>query len=113
IRRGMPYITKLTSLGLELAAREPIDVIYSHYAEPYGVAAHILAQTIGVPHVARTAGSDAGRLWSLPQFIALYAHIFRSANAVICGPSVVEKMLEAGGGAAPTAPRPATRYPRE
>jgi len=96
IPRGTPFVTKLASLGLELAQEHGIDVIYSHYAEPYGVAAHVAAQATGLPHVTRTAGSDAGRLWSLPQFRPLYDHVFSSASAVVCGPSVAPKMIEAG-----------------
>src|SRR5260370_42547185 len=51
---------------------------------------------MGLPHVVRTAGSDAGRLWGLPQFVALYDHIFNSASAVLCSRSVVSKMVEIG-----------------
>jgi glycosyltransferase involved in cell wall biosynthesis len=96
IPRGTPFVTKLASLGLELAQRQRIDVIFSHYAEPYGVAAHVTAQATGLPHVCRTAGSDAGRLWLLPQFRPLYDHMFQSASAVICGRAVAPKMIEAG-----------------
>jgi glycosyltransferase involved in cell wall biosynthesis len=73
-----------------------MDVIYSYYTEPYNVAAHIVAKATGVPHLVRTAGSDAGRLWSLPQFRALYDYIFKSADAIICGPVVAQKMVQAG-----------------
>jgi glycosyltransferase involved in cell wall biosynthesis len=96
IPNGAPFITKLASLGLELAHEQNIDLIYSHYVEPYGIAGHIVAQATHVPHALRTAGTDAGRLWCLPQFAALYSHLFRCADAVICGPSVARKMVEAG-----------------
>jgi glycosyltransferase involved in cell wall biosynthesis len=91
-----PFITKLASLGLELVHNHVIDVIYSHYVEPYCIAGHIVAQAAGLPHVVRTAGTDAGRLWGLPQFGALYSHIFTSAGAVICGSTTARKMVEAG-----------------
>jgi glycosyltransferase involved in cell wall biosynthesis len=93
---GMPYLTKLASLGLELQQYHGFDLIFSYYLEPYGVTAHMVAQATGLPHVARTAGSDAGRLWCLRQFGALYNHIFRSADAVLCSPSVTQKMLDIG-----------------
>ena len=96
IPTGTAFATKLASLGLDVARREGIDLIYSYYVEPYGIAAHIVAQATGLPHVTRTAGSDAGRLWSLPQFAALYDHVFKSADAVLCSPAVVSKMIEAG-----------------
>jgi glycosyltransferase involved in cell wall biosynthesis len=96
IPHGLPYVTKLASIGLELAQSGAIDVIHSYYAEPYCVAGHIVAQATGLPHVVRTAGSDAGRLWSLPQFAACYSHVFKSAAAVLCGPTVAQKMIAAG-----------------
>ncbi len=96
IPRGTPYITKLASLGISVAKREPLDVVFSYYMEPYCVAAHIVAQATGLPQVIRTAGSDAGRLWRLPQFAPLYDHVFRSAAAVICGPSLEPKMIDIG-----------------
>jgi glycosyltransferase involved in cell wall biosynthesis len=90
------FITKLTSLGLELAQMRSIDVLYAHYVEPYGVAAHIVSEAMGLPLVIRPAGSDAGRLWALPQFRVLYNHVFTSADTVICGPTVAQKMIDAG-----------------
>jgi glycosyltransferase involved in cell wall biosynthesis len=89
-------VTKLTSLGLELAYKQSIDMIVSYYVEPYCLAAHIVAQATGLPQVARTAGSDAGRLWQLPQFGACYNHIFKSANAIVCSPSLIPKMISIG-----------------
>jgi glycosyltransferase involved in cell wall biosynthesis len=96
IPNGTPYVTKLASIGLEVVRQQAIDLIYSYYTEPYGVAAHIVAQATGLPHVVRTAGSDTGRLWSLPQFGALYDHIFNSADAILCGQVVAQKMMQAG-----------------
>src|SRR3954469_8313256 len=96
IPNGTPFITKLASLGLELAHELSFDLIYSHYVEPYCIAGHLVAQATGLPHAVRTAGTDTGRLWRLPQFTALYTHIFKSADAVICGPTVAQKMVEAG-----------------
>ena len=96
IPSGTTFVTKLASIGLDIMTKEPIDLVYAHYAEPYCVASHIVAQATGLPHVVRTAGSDAGRLWQLPQFGTLYNHIFTSADAVICGPTVSRKMIDLG-----------------
>jgi len=93
---GGTFITKLASVGLELVRQQPIDLLYSHYVEPYCIAGHLVAQATKLPFVVRTAGSDAGRLWRLPQFAALYNHIFKSADAVLCGPAVIPKMIEIG-----------------
>jgi hypothetical protein len=96
IPSGTPYVTKLGSLGLDVFEGQTFDLIYSHYLEPYSVAAHIVAQAARLPHVVRTAGSDAGRLWRLPHFTALYNHVFKSANAVLCSPSIAGRMIAAG-----------------
>jgi Glycosyl transferase 4-like domain len=93
---GTPFVSKLASIGLELEREKQIDIIYSHYTEPYAIAAHMVAQLTGVPHVTRTAGSDAGRLWSLPQFTHLYDQVFAAADAVICSPTVAKRMIKAG-----------------
>jgi glycosyltransferase involved in cell wall biosynthesis len=96
IPRGTPFVTKLTSLGLELAYKQSIDIIVSYYVEPYCLAAHIVAQATGLPQVVRTADSDAGRLWQLPQFAACYNHIFKSASAIVYSPSLIPKMISIG-----------------
>jgi hypothetical protein len=61
IPMASPFVSKLTGLALKAHAARPFDVILSHYLEPYGVAGALVAQITGVPHVARMAGSDAGR----------------------------------------------------
>src|SRR5260370_27967268 len=50
----------------------------------------------GVPHVTRTAGSDAGRLWRHPQLEALYEHFLRSAAGVITGKAVAARAVQRG-----------------
>src|SRR5215469_36038 len=86
IPMASPFTSKLAGIALRLHARRPFDVIYSHYLEPYGIAAHMAAQSAGIPHVARIAGSDAGRLWHHPQLELLYDQVLRAAAAVITGP---------------------------
>src|SRR5262249_34343742 len=80
------------------------DVVYSHYLEPYGVASHLAAQIMGVPHVVRMAGSDAGRLWRHPQLEMLYDHVLKSAEAVIAVGTVAERAVERGVAAERIAP---------
>jgi glycosyltransferase involved in cell wall biosynthesis len=96
IPSGTSSVTKLASLGFDITTKQAIDLIYSHYVEPYSVVGHMIAHATGLPHVVRTAGSDAGRLWRLPQFGSLYNHIFTSADAIICGPATSRRMIEAG-----------------
>jgi glycosyltransferase involved in cell wall biosynthesis len=83
-----PFVSKLAGIAIKLHGERPFDVVYSHYLEPYGVAAHLAAGATGVPHVARMAGSDAGRLWLHPQLEAAYDCVLRSAATVITGGNV-------------------------
>jgi glycosyltransferase involved in cell wall biosynthesis len=90
------FVSKLAAIAGRLHTEKRFDVIYSHYMEPYGVAAYLAAQMSGVPHVARMAGSDAGRLWHHPQLEALYDHVLRSAAVVIAVGPVAERAIERG-----------------
>jgi glycosyltransferase involved in cell wall biosynthesis len=96
IPMASPFVTKLAAIAARVDAERPFDVIYSHYMEPYGVAAHLAAQMAGVPHVVRMAGSDAGRLWHHPQFEALYDHVLRTAEVVIAAGAVAERAMQRG-----------------
>ncbi len=96
IPMASPFVSKLASIAARVHAERPFDVIYSHYMEPYGVAAYLAAQIIGVPHVARMAGSDAGRLWHHPQLEPLYDHVLRSAALVIAAGTVAERAMARG-----------------
>jgi glycosyltransferase involved in cell wall biosynthesis len=96
IPMASPFVSKLASIAASAHSAHRFDVIYSHYLEPYGVAAHLAAEMTGLPHVARTAGSDAGRLWRHPQFAALYDHVLRSAQVVVTGPAVAPRAVEHG-----------------
>ncbi|MBV8510163.1 MAG: glycosyltransferase [Xanthobacteraceae bacterium] len=91
-----PFVSKLAGIAARVHAERPCDVIYSHYLEPYGVAAHLAAQITGVPHVVRMAGSDAGRLWHHPQLEPLYDHVLRAASVVIAAGSVAERAIARG-----------------
>jgi glycosyltransferase involved in cell wall biosynthesis len=94
IPMASPFVSKLATIAATVHAQRPLDVIYSHYLEPYGVAGHLAADITGVPHVARMAGSDAGRLWRHPQLELLYDHVLRSAELVIATGPVAKRALE-------------------
>jgi glycosyltransferase involved in cell wall biosynthesis len=96
IPMASPFISKLAGIAARLHADHPFDVILSHYLEPYGVAGHLAAEIARVPHVVRTAGSDAGHLWHHPQLEMLYDHVLRSAHTVIAGGTVAERARQRG-----------------
>jgi glycosyltransferase involved in cell wall biosynthesis len=91
-----PFVSKLAGVAAAVHSASPLDLVYSHYLEPYGVAGHLAAEMADVPHVVRMAGSDAGRLWHHPQLEALYDHVLRSAAVVIAGDTVAERAIARG-----------------
>jgi glycosyltransferase involved in cell wall biosynthesis len=104
IPMASPFVTKLAGTAARAHASTGFDVVYSHYLEPYGVAGHLAAQIMGVPHVVRMAGSDAGRLWHHPQLEMLYDHVLKSAEAVVAVGTVAERAVERGVAAERIAP---------
>jgi glycosyltransferase involved in cell wall biosynthesis len=91
-----PFVSKLAGTAARVHAERPFDLIYSHYLEPYGIAGHLAADIARVPHIARMAGSDAGRLWLHPQLETLYDHVLRSARIVIAGGTVAGRAVKHG-----------------
>jgi glycosyltransferase involved in cell wall biosynthesis len=96
IPMASPFVSKLAAIAMRLHAERAFDVMFTFYLEPYGVAGHLAAQMTGTPHVVRTAGSDAGRLWRHPQLEPLYDQVLRSAAAMITGPAVAERAIAHG-----------------
>jgi len=96
IPMASPFVTKLAGVAASAHAAKPLDVIFSHYMEPYGIAGYLAAQITGLPHVVRMAGSDSGRLWHHPQFEPLYDHVLRSAQVVIATGAVARRAAERG-----------------
>lgn len=96
IPMSSPFVSKLVSLGIAAFEADPFDVVFSYYLEPYAVAGHLIAQITKRPHVVKTAGSDAGRLWAHGQFKPFYDHILRDAETVIAGGQVAADMEAAG-----------------
>jgi glycosyltransferase involved in cell wall biosynthesis len=96
IPMASPFVSKLAGIAARVHTQRPFDLIYSHYLEPYGIAAYLAAQMTGVPHAVRMAGSDAGRLWHHPQLEPLYDHVLRSAALVIAAGTVAERATARG-----------------
>jgi glycosyltransferase involved in cell wall biosynthesis len=96
IPMASPFVSKLASIAGRVHAEHPFDVIFSHYLEPYGVAGYLASQMTGAPHVVRTAGSDAGRLWHHPQLEPLYDHVLRCADRIVATGAVAERAAARG-----------------
>jgi glycosyltransferase involved in cell wall biosynthesis len=91
-----PFVTKLASIAAEVINQHDLQVVFSYYIEPYGIAGHLAAQMTGRPHVVKHAGSDVGHLRPHPQFGPLYDHVFRTAQRVITGGTVAQELKAAG-----------------
>jgi glycosyltransferase involved in cell wall biosynthesis len=91
-----PFVTKLASLAAQVIQEHHLQVVFSYYLEPYGIAGHLAARMTARPHVVKHAGSDVGHLRLHPQFRPLYDHIFRTADRVITGGTFVQELNAAG-----------------
>ena len=100
VPQNNPIISKLVSLGLQVAAAKKPDIIFSFYLEPYAVAGHVLSRELGIPHVVKSAGSDVGRLWRSAELTAFYDRIFAHASAIWTSSKVREELVTRLGVAA-------------
>jgi glycosyltransferase involved in cell wall biosynthesis len=91
-----PFVTKLSSLAARIIDQHDLELVFSYYLEPYGIAGHLAAQMTRRPHVVKHAGSDVGHLRSHPQLGPLYDHIFRSAQGVVTGGGLVAELKALG-----------------
>jgi len=91
-----PVVTKLTSLALDAIETHACELVVGFYLEPYGVAAYLAATLSRRPLVIRHAGSDVGRLLSVPQLGRTYAAILKSADVVCTRPAARARFLELG-----------------
>ena len=96
IPQGSAFVSKLASLAVEACTAHDLEIVFSFYMEPYGVAGHLAAAMVGVPHVVKTAGSDAGRLWQHPQFQPLYDGVFKAADTVVATGRVAQDLIAIG-----------------
>jgi glycosyltransferase involved in cell wall biosynthesis len=78
-----PFVSKLASLTLDAIAREGCDVLFSHYIEPYGIAAGLASMLSGVPHVMTHSGSDIARLLNNPNFSTLHRAMIARATVFV------------------------------
>ena len=108
-----PVVTKLTSLALEAIDRHGAELVVGFYLEPYAVAAYLAATLSGRPLVIRHAGSDVGRLLSVPQLGRTYTAILKSASLVCARPAARARFLELGVPESRIAADPGWTLPRD
>lgn len=77
------YLTRLSSLLIDVLGEEAFDVIESGFLLPYGIAAHMAAQARGVPHVLRHGASDLTKFLVHPEYRPLLEIVIRGADSVV------------------------------
>ena len=80
IPRNNPSVTKITNLILIAAKKFNIEVILTHYLEPYAIAGYMASVFLKIPHVITHSGSDIGRLLKNPHLQQTYLEIIKRAH---------------------------------
>ena len=94
---GYPsFITKLSSLAIEVVKKEKIYVLYSNYLLPFGVAAYITKKATNVPWFLDHAGSDITNLFDEPLLQPVFIEIFKNADLVVNSSQVKERLVKTG-----------------
>jgi glycosyltransferase involved in cell wall biosynthesis len=91
-----PFVTKLAAVATDVIRQEGCELIYSHYFEPYALAAYLAARWTDVPFGVRHAGSDVARLFRHPDLRTAYTEVVRAADYVFASPSTLRPFLALG-----------------
>jgi glycosyltransferase involved in cell wall biosynthesis len=90
------FVTKLASLAIDVIKKEKVDVLYSNYLLPYGVAAYIVKQVTGVPWFLDHAGSDITNLFDEALLQPIFIELFKKADLVVNSFQVRERLIKTG-----------------
>jgi glycosyltransferase involved in cell wall biosynthesis len=71
-------------------------MVFSHYMEPYGVAAFLVSRLVGVPWMHTHAGSDLTTLGESPALSPLYDQLLRSCDMLLARPDLTDRFQEIG-----------------
>lgn len=91
-----PFVSKLSSMAIDVIRRHGCDLVFGHYFEPYGVAAYIAAQATGVPYGLQHAGSDVSRLLQSPELRPIYREMMCNADFIFAGSSTTRRFIHEG-----------------
>jgi glycosyltransferase involved in cell wall biosynthesis len=91
-----PHIATLAGLGIELVKKENVDVIYSNYLLPYGIAAYLIKEATGAPWFLDHAGSDITNLFDEVLLRPVFIQLFKKADLVVDSPQVRAKLIKTG-----------------
>lgn len=86
------YVAKLVNLAIDAIRKYDIDIIYSQYLLPYGVAALMVKQITKKPWLVDHAGSDITRLFDSSSLKSLFTEIFKGADMISTTPRYRDKI---------------------
>lgn len=90
------FTERMANLAIEVIEEHDIQLIDSHYALPYGIAAFIAKNITGRPQILRHAGSDIGKLLASSSYNTLFKAIFQRVDKIITIPPLEEMFLSLG-----------------
>ncbi|MBI3089386.1 MAG: glycosyltransferase family 4 protein [Candidatus Tectomicrobia bacterium] len=91
-----PHIAKLANLALAVVREVDVDLVYSHYLLPYGVAALLVKQLGKLPLIVRHAGSDITSLYRAPFLHEILREVLAGADVVL-GTQRTKAILKGSG----------------
>ncbi|MEG6503638.1 MULTISPECIES: glycosyltransferase [unclassified Desulfovibrio] len=74
---------RIVSAALELAQREKYDLVEVNYLAPYGLAAALVAEILGLPLLLRHAGSDIAKLLNYPSTKLAMHQLLHAAKCIV------------------------------
>jgi len=90
------YVSQLAGAAIREIEQHDLELIYSFYVEPYGMAGHIASLATNAPHVMQHAGSDLNHLMDVGETAGAFGAAFRSAAAIRTNPVSIDRFLECG-----------------
>jgi glycosyltransferase involved in cell wall biosynthesis len=90
------FVSKLAGLAIDCIRKEKIDVLYSNYLLPYGVAAYLVKSATNVPWFLDHAGSDITNLFSEEQLSPVFQEVFKKADVVVNSAGARMRLKPAG-----------------
>ena len=93
-----PFLSQMIGVARRVVAERRPDVVIGWYFEPYGLAASIIGQILGIPVFLRHAGSDIGRLAEHPDLACAYRPMLEEAACVMTSlrGDAVDRLVAAG-----------------
>lgn len=82
------YGEKLMNLAVDVIRSKKVDLVYSHYILPYGIAGFVSKTITNKPSILRHAGSDIGRLYWSRFLKTIFLEALKSADKVIGGKNI-------------------------